>query len=318
MITIAVSVEKGGNAKSTTAVHLAHILAISGHRVLLIDADQNSHCAFLLGLEGSKDTARLFNPDNDFDRTGIMALTRSAHREAQDIPNADGSVTRIRPIWRDRLRVITSSRGSIISSRQYLALQSSNEEAGELTYHLTKQLAKIDDDFDFCIIDCPPGIDLFQRNIINAANIFVIPCTFGAADITGAETYILAVDKALGESAVNETAKDCCIVLPTKQVASNTNRNLLAAASAKFKSDYGVRTAATAIPEREVVRRASEFGITCFERAAMSRPDTPGRFTPAVTNDNEVAEAYTAFAMEVKLIGGQPSRIDGQEVANVA
>lgn len=318
MITIAISVEKGGNAKSTTAVHLAHILAISGHRVLLIDADQNSHCAFLLGLEGSRDTAKLFNPDLDLDRTEILSLARSAHREAQDVKNADGTTTRIRPIWREKMRVITSSRGSIISSRQYLALQATGEDGKELSFHLSKQLAKIDDDFDFCIIDCPPGIDPFARNIINTANIFVIPCTFGALDITGAETYIMAVDKALGESAVNERAKDCCIVLPTKQVSSNTNRALLAAAAAKFKSEYGVRTSSTVIPEREVVRRASEYGITCYERAAVSKPDTPTRFTPMVTNDNEISEAYTAFAMEVKLIGAQPSSIDGQEVVNVA
>jgi chromosome partitioning protein len=55
--TIAVAVSKGGVGKTTTAVHLAHALAITGRRVLLVDGDAQGHVAFSLGLSPSRDLA---------------------------------------------------------------------------------------------------------------------------------------------------------------------------------------------------------------------------------------------------------------------
>lgn len=313
MITIAITIDKGGSAKSTTAINLAHFLAISGNRVLLVDADQNSHCAFMLGLDPSKDAANLFNPEIDLDRTGILRLCRSSVRPDQDFRMADGSLIRVRPMWRERLSVVTSSRGSIIAMRSFIANEAnSSDEAGDRVYgHLSTRLAQIDNDFDYCVIDCPPGVDALQRNIINCANIFVIPCTFGAADLTGATSYIKSVDKELKRSAVNAAAKDCCIVLPTRQIHSVANNGVLASGSAKILSEHGVRTSSVRIPEREVARKASEYGITCYERASISRLDDKRGFVSLVTNDNDVAEGYSAFALEQKLVGAEPKEIHG-------
>lgn len=56
---IVVSLLKGGVAKSETAVHLAHGLALAGHRVLLVDTDVQSHCAEMLGLKPERGLANL-------------------------------------------------------------------------------------------------------------------------------------------------------------------------------------------------------------------------------------------------------------------
>ena len=47
---IAVSIRKGGTGKTTTAVNLAHALALEGRRVLLIDTDSQGQVAPMLGV----------------------------------------------------------------------------------------------------------------------------------------------------------------------------------------------------------------------------------------------------------------------------
>lgn len=47
---IAFALEKGGTAKTTSAVHVAHALALAGRSVLLVDTDVQDQCAAHLGL----------------------------------------------------------------------------------------------------------------------------------------------------------------------------------------------------------------------------------------------------------------------------
>lgn len=60
---IAVSLSKGGVAKSSTSVALAHGFALQKKKVLLIDADDQGQDAFLLGVKPPLGLAEVLNED---------------------------------------------------------------------------------------------------------------------------------------------------------------------------------------------------------------------------------------------------------------
>lgn len=59
MITIAIANQKGGVGKTTTAVTLAHGLALKNYKVLLVDLDPQGQCASALGMEHEDGVFRL-------------------------------------------------------------------------------------------------------------------------------------------------------------------------------------------------------------------------------------------------------------------
>ena len=67
---IAIAMTKGGVGKTTTAVNLAHGLALRGRRVLLVDADTQGQCAKALGARAE--------------------LTLDPSRKRRPVPSPDG------------------------------------------------------------------------------------------------------------------------------------------------------------------------------------------------------------------------------------
>jgi len=155
---IAVSSQKGGVAKTTTAVNLASSLCQYNKKVLIIDLDPQGHCAKALG----------------FDPTTIK-----------------------RTISNLFLRTASSPLDLIQKSRvENLYILPSNYKLGTIEMSLNKQ--KIDasyldlknllsdyiQDYDFVIIDCPPSLGYLTMNALTFATSLLIPvqCGYFALD----------------------------------------------------------------------------------------------------------------------------------------
>lgn len=80
-IFIAIANQKGGVGKTTTAVTLAHGLALRGHQVLLVDCDPQGQCASFLGL---RQESGLF--DLLISRRPLADVTRSADTDDHQRP----------------------------------------------------------------------------------------------------------------------------------------------------------------------------------------------------------------------------------------
>ena len=145
--TIAISNEKGGVAKTTTALSLGAALAEVGQKVLLVDLDPQANLTLALGLEPGK-----------IERT-------SANLLLDDTPLLESRLGTNFP----NLELIPGS-NKLEQAEQALSvhmnfasrLQNRIETADPLPY-------------DFIIMDCPPSLGAITVNALTAANLLIIP-----------------------------------------------------------------------------------------------------------------------------------------------
>lgn len=141
---IAVTNQKGGTAKTTTAVSLGSALAGRGMRVLLVDTDPQGNATSALGL--SKDRSPALHD----------VLLRDVPAQAAIVPTAV-----------DRLSVLPSSL-DMASAEVELVPVLARE------FRLRASLSTLTG-YDVILIDCPPSLGLLTINALAAATHAVVP-----------------------------------------------------------------------------------------------------------------------------------------------
>jgi chromosome partitioning protein len=152
---IAITNQKGGVGKTTTAINLGAALAVSDVRVLLIDADPQGNSTSGLGVQKTPGLATIY--DVLVDGKEIEQAICPTSMEGLEILPADKNLIGV------NLRLVNEdNRESILRSH----------------------LQKIRDKYDFILIDCPPALDLLTLNALMAADSVLIPiqCEFFALE----------------------------------------------------------------------------------------------------------------------------------------
>jgi chromosome partitioning protein len=145
---IAVTNQKGGVGKTTTAINLAAALALDGRTVLLVDCDAQGNATSGVGLKGQRGAGG----------TIYEALTGT------DIDIHDF----ILPTSIDRLSIIPATRDLSGAEIELISVQDRERRLKDL-------LAQLRDEFDFIIIDSPPSLGLLTLNALVAADRVLIP-----------------------------------------------------------------------------------------------------------------------------------------------
>jgi len=138
--------QKGGVAKTTSAINIAAYLAIYGKRTLLIDLDPQANATSGVGI----------------DRKTIQHSIYNVLHEHIPIETA------IIPTKIENLSVIPSSI-SLTGAEVELVNVMGRE------YRLKKALQDMQTAFDYVILDCPPSLGLLTINGLTAATAVLIP-----------------------------------------------------------------------------------------------------------------------------------------------
>lgn len=152
---IAVSNQKGGVGKTTSAVSLGAALAGAGHRVLLVDLDPQGHATLALGFDKATLTISIYEVlAEDLAATSAISQSRIEH-----------------------LQVLPANQHA--AGLELLLGQIDDRET-----KLKAALAPLLGRYDYILIDCPPSLGLLTLNALTAAQSVLVPlqCEFLALE----------------------------------------------------------------------------------------------------------------------------------------
>lgn len=140
---LTISLSKGGVGKSSTAISIAHGLALKGKKVLLVDTDDQGQDGFLLGVKPEKGLADVINGDCEFDEAAVAA--------------------------RENLWLLAGGK-TLSGVKRMIGRKDFGAE-----HTLADSLSPIENNFDYVIIDTSPSWDTLTINSLFYADEVLTP-----------------------------------------------------------------------------------------------------------------------------------------------
>lgn len=222
----AVSNQKGGVGKSTTAINLSACLAEMKKKVLVIDMDPQGNTTSGLGINKDDDIYTIYDLLTD---EGIL----------EDVI----SDTEYENLW-----IIPSNSDLAVAEIDLI-----NDENKE--YLLRDHIQGIKDEYDYIIIDCPPSLSLLTINALCAATRVIIPIQCEYYALEGLSQILKTVE--LIQERLNADLEVEGIVFTMFDIRNNLSADVVA----NVKDNLDIPLFDTIIPRNVRLAEAPSYGM---------------------------------------------------------
>ena len=232
---IAVVNQKGGVGKTTTAVNVSTILAKKGKKVLLIDSDPQGNATSGVGIDKNTEKSIYDVIINDVEIN--EAIVQSPIKNLYVCP----------------------SNINLAGAEVELVPMMSREQK------LKEKLEKVENDFHYIIIDCPPSLGLLTINAFTASNSLLIPIQCEYYALEGLGQLINTVN--LVRKQLNKTLYIEGVVLTMNDARTNLSNQVIKEVKTYFKDNVYK----TIIPRNVKLSEAPSFGMPITVYAPKSK-----------------------------------------------
>ncbi len=249
---ISVINQKGGVGKTTTTCNFGYELAKAGKKVLLVDFDPQANLTVWLSKEE--------------DKTGGIYTLLSKEMKEEDYDVKDFIIK-----GDNNIDYIPSS--IELSSIELELLSQMSRE-----YLLKSVLSKVEDEYDYIIIDCMPSLGLLIINALTASNSVIITATTQYLSVKGLSLLLRTVARV--KKRINRKLEIDGILLTMYQKHIKGNKEIFKLISDEFGSH--IKIFDTKIPKSVITDTSS------YESKPIAE----------INKKNQVAIAYSDFTKE--------------------
>lgn len=235
---IAVSNQKGGVAKTTTAINLAASLAMADQRVLVIDMDPQANL-----------TSGVGQKDQSTDAGTIYDALTSDAVVARDF---------VLPTAIDNLFLVPADRHLTGAEIELVSMPDRDQR-------LRKFVNALRGEFDFIFIDSPPSLGLLTLNALVAADSVLIPLNCEYFALEGIADLMSTLDRV--RESLNPTLSVEGVLLTMYDDRTNLGQQV----GGNIREYFGDKVFKTVIPRNVRLGEAPSHGVPVIVYDARSR-----------------------------------------------
>jgi chromosome partitioning protein len=223
---ICIANQKGGVGKTTTSVNLSAALAKKGRKVLLLDMDPQGNASSGLGLKR-----------HDYQDSNIYHVL-IGECQINEV---------IRPSSSPRLDIAPANPDLVGAEIELV-------DVPRREFRLKDALQKLEREYDYILIDCPPSLGLLTLNALTAAQTFIVPLQCEYYALEGLSQLLNTAG--LVKKSINPDLKIEGIVLTMFDTRNNLSHQVVS----EIQSHFGDKVFAAIIPRNVRLSEAPSHG----------------------------------------------------------